>query len=281
MRRGVIDGYEARRYLQHRDGSPHLAAIVVRDLEQQGFPHRALAFVTSTTDRGDPAEVPRLDPSQPDVCAGSTDADGVIDRISPEIESLVGMRSALAAEPVAAHVHTEDVACLDDALSLTVAHRVPVGVNVRFRRHDGEWTPVRLVVAADDQTQPPRLGFAIAHEQATGSDAASEESRAEQLERTLQRISNEIQALGLAPRMAALPSGDELPELADLSARQWEIVSRLAVGERVPSIARSMFLSQSTIRNHLSAVFRKLGVHSQSELIELLRARSSGSPSDS
>jgi DNA-binding CsgD family transcriptional regulator len=39
----------------------------------------------------------------------------------------------------------------------------------------------------------------------------------------------------------------------------------------VPSIAESLFLSPSTVRNHLSAVFRKLRVGSQQELIHLLR----------
>ena len=37
-----------------------------------------------------------------------------------------------------------------------------------------------------------------------------------------------------------------------------------------PEIARSMYLSQSTVRNHLTAVYRKFGVHSQRELLELL-----------
>ena len=58
-----------------------------------------------------------------------------------------------------------------------------------------------------------------------------------------------------------------------LSPRQWEIVTRLLRGERVPDIARSLFLSQSTVRNQLGAVYRKLGVHSQAELIARLQGR--------
>ena len=61
------------------------------------------------------------------------------------------------------------------------------------------------------------------------------------------------------------------PQLEDLTSRQLEIVSRLLQGERVPTIARSMFLSQKTVRTHLANVFRKFGVHSQTELLELLR----------
>jgi len=56
-----------------------------------------------------------------------------------------------------------------------------------------------------------------------------------------------------------------------LTARELEIVTRLLDGHRPPGIARALFLSQSTVRNHLSSVFRKLGVTSQEELIELFR----------
>ncbi len=62
--------------------------------------------------------------------------------------------------------------------------------------------------------------------------------------------------------------GALLPELSD---RQWEVVSRLNRGERVVTIATAMYLSQSTIRNHLSAIFEKVGVHSQRELLDALR----------
>jgi DNA-binding CsgD family transcriptional regulator len=44
-------------------------------------------------------------------------------------------------------------------------------------------------------------------------------------------------------------------------------------GHRPPSIASHLFLSQSTIRNHLASVFAKLGVNSQQELLDLLRSR--------
>ena len=55
------------------------------------------------------------------------------------------------------------------------------------------------------------------------------------------------------------------------SERQLEIIERLVKGERVPTIARGLYLSQSTVRNHLSAVFRKVGVHSQEQLLATLR----------
>ncbi|MGD9997420.1 MAG: LuxR C-terminal-related transcriptional regulator [Ilumatobacteraceae bacterium] len=51
------------------------------------------------------------------------------------------------------------------------------------------------------------------------------------------------------------------------------MLRRLLAGERVPSIARALYLSQSTVRNHLSVIFQRLGVHSQEELIQLLRSK--------
>jgi DNA-binding NarL/FixJ family response regulator len=69
------------------------------------------------------------------------------------------------------------------------------------------------------------------------------------------------------------PTADafRVPALSELSRRQWDVVSRLARGERVSTIATELYLSQSTVRNHLSAIFRKVGVHSQRELLALLR----------
>ena len=67
-----------------------------------------------------------------------------------------------------------------------------------------------------------------------------------------------------------LPGTDHVyrdPALRGLSTRQGEVLRRLLRGERVPNIARELFVSQSTVRNHLSAIYRRLGVHSQTELL--------------
>jgi DNA-binding NarL/FixJ family response regulator len=78
--------------------------------------------------------------------------------------------------------------------------------------------------------------------------------------------------------LPAKPATDrvKLSELGDLTTRQREIVERLLEGHRVNAIARDLYISPSTIRNHLSAVFRRLGVASQWELIERLRTSSPG-----
>ncbi|MGZ8784655.1 MAG: LuxR C-terminal-related transcriptional regulator [Acidimicrobiia bacterium] len=45
----------------------------------------------------------------------------------------------------------------------------------------------------------------------------------------------------------------------------------LLQGKRVATIAAELYISQSTVRNHLSAMFKKYQVHSQPELLEALR----------
>ena len=59
-----------------------------------------------------------------------------------------------------------------------------------------------------------------------------------------------------------------------LSGRQIEILRRMLGGQRVSEVAGELFLSQSTVRNHLSAIYQRFGVHSQTQLLNLLRKRS-------
>lgn len=54
-----------------------------------------------------------------------------------------------------------------------------------------------------------------------------------------------------------------------LPDRQREVVSRLVQGERVGRIAEAMYLSRSTVRNHLSSAFREFGVSCQEDLVSL------------
>ena len=61
------------------------------------------------------------------------------------------------------------------------------------------------------------------------------------------------------------------PELGRLSPRETEVLDRLLEGHRVTSIADQLEVSEHTVRNHLKSMFRKLGVHSQAELVGLVR----------
>jgi len=58
--------------------------------------------------------------------------------------------------------------------------------------------------------------------------------------------------------------------LKTLSPREQEILLHLYTRERVSAIARTLYISPHTVRNHLKSIFRKLEVSSQLELVALL-----------
>lgn len=60
--------------------------------------------------------------------------------------------------------------------------------------------------------------------------------------------------------------------LRQLSARERQVLDLLGQGYRPRSIAETLHLSPDTVRNHLKAMFKKTGTHSQEELTALLRA---------
>jgi PAS domain S-box-containing protein len=89
----------------------------------------------------------------------------------------------------------------------------------------------------------------------------------------LNKIALELQSLALTVGVAPISSATfEHLELADLSGREREVLALLVAGDRVPDIAKTLHISPHTVRNHLKSVFRKLGVGSQSELIQRIRS---------
>jgi PAS domain S-box-containing protein len=86
----------------------------------------------------------------------------------------------------------------------------------------------------------------------------------------LQRIAEVLRELGVVTSPArVLPERLE-NEIPKLSPREQQVLNLLFGNLRVGSIAVRLKISPNTVRNHLKAVFRKLGVHSQRELLELL-----------
>jgi DNA-binding CsgD family transcriptional regulator len=92
--------------------------------------------------------------------------------------------------------------------------------------------------------------------------------------RGLWRIAYELSRLGLLTdpvtdrRVKPVPLP---PGLEDLSRREGELLQLLLEGHRVSGIADMLCLSPHTVRNHIKSIFRKLDVHSQAELVALVR----------
>lgn len=73
----------------------------------------------------------------------------------------------------------------------------------------------------------------------------------------------------LDPRItpAALPrSNGRTPGPSPLSRREIQVVQEIVAGRNVVAIAATLHLSPHTVRNHLKSAYRKLGVHSQTEV---------------
>ena len=67
------------------------------------------------------------------------------------------------------------------------------------------------------------------------------------------------------------PPGEGQPSLTDLSARERQIALLLIEGGCAKTISRDLSISPGTVRNHIKTVYRKLGIHSQVELMAAAR----------
>jgi DNA-binding CsgD family transcriptional regulator len=150
-----------------------------------------------------------------------------------------------------------------------------------------EWTrakrrqPVRLATTASplrDSTSDI-VGVLLITRDSTPSERdehrvdesiAQKSKRLQELERGIQQLAGAIQnyrKTGHAPREFAPDS-----PLQPLSPRERQVLELLGQGYRPRSIAEQLNVSPETARNHLKAMFKKTGTHSQEELTALLRA---------
>ena len=81
-----------------------------------------------------------------------------------------------------------------------------------------------------------------------------------------------------AARMAEGPSDfaalldariDALDLVDPFSKREREVVGLVLRGNNVPAISRKLYISENTTRDHMKSIYRKAGVHSRQELIDL------------
>ena len=134
-----------------------------------------------------------------------------------------------------------------------------------------ESVPTRLVFVGD------RLDQAVAYER-LGKGAAcllTTVTRAEELcDAILTAAAGDVfLAREVHPVLASeirLRTSDDRPVL---SAREREVLRRLAVGERVPEMARAMHLSESTVKTHLHHHYEKLDVSDRAAAVAVAMRR--------
>lgn len=66
--------------------------------------------------------------------------------------------------------------------------------------------------------------------------------------------------------------------LDGLSPREQEIARALSTGKTFKSVARQCGIATSTVANHASRIYRKLGIYRREELFEMIRATGGGRP---
>ena len=81
-----------------------------------------------------------------------------------------------------------------------------------------------------------------------------------------------------APRqlLRYILSQNEIPEIEDLSARRREILEMVVDGLSNAEIAWRLYLSESTIKQHLRAAYKVLGVHNRTEAAKTMREKARG-----
>jgi len=71
-------------------------------------------------------------------------------------------------------------------------------------------------------------------------------------------------------------SQNENPNIGDLTARQREILEMVVEGLSNAEIARRLYLSESTIKQHLRAVYKELGVRNRTQAAKTMREHARG-----
>jgi DNA-binding CsgD family transcriptional regulator len=190
-------------------------------------------------------------------------------QISSTSPTLLGRcRTELLGRSIIECIHPDDLITVLFAFARATSE---TGVRVRLRllHSDGSWRPSVAAPMMLEEEGASHFALALAVD-----DAALNASPADEPVGSNGPMWATPYELGPDWIARILPTGT-------LSPRQWEILALLVEGERVRDIAAALYLSPSTIRNHLTAIFQKVGVHSQTELLAmLLRPREAHNPTE-
>jgi DNA-binding CsgD family transcriptional regulator len=264
LAQGLVDFYSSHRHLTLPDGSDVIAKFWNRAI-QFGDSLYSLGQLSISPEPRDSPLVEYLGYSPPKVAVGTTDASGVITAVSNNVEEVVGKSAeSLIGRPLVSNEEHKrlirQINELKDSGSLTMS------IPVHLTDLSPKGQSVRCIVTC--LAESTSRCFLLLSE--PDPVTAAKLDRVAQLEHRLWRIASEVQASGIFDSLGAFPDPERFPQMNSLSTRQWEVLSRLLRGERVPAIAEALFVSPSTIRNNLSDIFRIFDVHSQSELLSLL-----------
>jgi DNA-binding CsgD family transcriptional regulator/PAS domain-containing protein len=276
VRERVLDGIKGRRRFERPDGSTVELQLTGWAIRSVTGPDLALWLASEGALSEHPA--PGVDRIDRAISAGAEfdRAEIIIDDhwriadITSEGGAVLGRpRADVVSASIFDLTHVDDLAALLFAFARATTDP-SADVRIRLRRQDGSWrTLLAVVTMLESEGTLPFSLVAMPVADPEGPDTAG----ASQLAGHLRRIASQIETAGVLAPLIETAAALGAPATAALSPRQWEIASRLIQGQRVATIAKEMYLSQSTVRNHLSAIFQKFGVHSQLDLLALWRTR--------
>jgi PAS domain S-box-containing protein len=216
---------------------------------------------------------PEMPEAPRNILLGTLDQEWRIDRVSQDVVEMLGYaREEATGLSLLGFLHPADVPAVLGAIDRARTSQRTVEVTARVRAKSGAWKASTALLATVTDADPPALAFALvtpAGDRPARREAA--DTKRELVEAKLQRVARDLRAAGVAHATSGSPDGTLLPALSRLTARQLQILVLLLDGERVPSIADALYVSQSTVRNHLSSIFAKVGVHSQADLVHQMR----------
>jgi DNA-binding CsgD family transcriptional regulator/PAS domain-containing protein len=271
---GDLTGYQAIRKLASPGETDQAFSVWVSTVEVDGARvGLASAILAAPYDNQFRALPPVSQVPEPgSVVLGTVDSNWRIDRVSQDVTALLGLTPEQSTgQPVLAVIHPADLPAFLAAVEHARRGQRAVRVTLRLGSKSRDWVAVAVVLATIAPGDPPPLAFALIRDDAADRSGPKDSTREMQLEAHMLRIADELHAAGLIPRLQQLPALTDEPRLGKLTSREWAVLTRLVDGQRIPAIAASLYVSQSTVRNHLSSIYAKLGVHSQVDLIRLIR----------
>ena len=270
---GDLTGYQAIRRLADSGDDGQVFSVWVSTVEAGGARVGLASAIPSVPHDSQFRALPPVSnvPEPGNVVLGTIDHYWRVDRISQDVTPLLGLTpEQCAGQPVLGIIHPADVPAFLAAVEHGRRGQRAVRLELRLNNRSGDWTPVTVVLATIAPGDPPPLAFALIRDD-TAADPSADSSRETRLEAHMLRIADELHAAGLIPRLQQLPPLADEPQLGKLTSREWAVLTWLLDGQRVSAIAADLYVSQSTVRNHLSSIYAKLGVHSQVDLIRLIR----------
>lgn len=266
---GRLNGFETMRVLRRRRGHDVTIRMWIRQFDHTSTAQYVLAIIVAALPDTDVGQL-RAEDEIPAVI-GTVNAALAIERISIDAEALFGCRVAdLIGSPLLGWIAEDDGgAAFLGALTEASATNRGVTLTVGIRRPvDPSADPLQCEMMLLPVEPASSCVFVILPaEQGLHGLAVSDS-----LSMLLGRLSRGAQIAELARGIFRGIGERDLPGLNSLTTRELEILTAVLEGDRPPGIAGNLCLSQSTVRNHLSAIFAKIGVSSQQELVDAFRA---------